>query len=237
MADLEGEARARYVRRMFGRIARRYDLLNRLMSAGQDRRWRSEVIRRIGLKPGERLLDVGCGTGDLALEALRRQPRARVVGVDFSLPMLALARRRKGADGAAWVLADGLHLPFARESFDAAVSGFLLRNVSDVDLALGEQRRLLKPGGRIACLDTTPPPPTWFKPLIEFHLQRIIPWLGRWVAGDPEAYNYLPGSTRRFLPAEALAQRMEHLGFRGVVFVRRMLGTVALHWGVREGRA
>ena len=220
---------------MFGRIAGRYDLLNRLMTVGQDRRWREELIRRIALQPGERLLDLGCGTGDLALEALHRCPAARVVGADFASPMLAIARRRTPAGRADWILADALHLPFAKSTFDVVVSGFLLRNVSDVDAALAEQRRLLNPNrGRMAALDTTPPSEGPLRPLLEFHLGRVIPWLGRWIGRDAEAYNYLPGSTRRFLTADVLADRMRRLGFRRVGYVRRMFGTIALHWGSRE---
>jgi len=235
MADLHGEERAVYVRRMFGRIAGRYDLLNRLMTAGQDRRWRREVVRRARPLPGERVLDLGCGTGDLALETLRQSPRSRVVGADFTHAMLALARRREGAHAAAWVLADALHLPFADGSFDAVVSGFLLRNVGDLDAALAEQIRLLAPAvGRLVCLDTTPPGPGPLRPLLDFHLTRVIPLLGRWVARDPEAYNYLPGSTHRFLTAEALAERLQRFGLTGVGFVRRMFGTVAIHWGRRS---
>jgi len=235
MAELRGEARAAYVRRMFGRIASRYDLLNRLMTAGQDRRWRGEVVDRAALQPGERLLDVGCGTGDLALEALRRSPQASVVGADFAAPMLAMARRRGAASGAAFILADALHLPFPAGTFDVLVSGFLLRNVSDLDEALAEQARVLRAWrGRIVALDTTPPSPGPFRPLLDFHLHRVIPFLGRWVARDPEAYNYLPGSTQRFLPADALAESLRRHGFAGVGFVRRMFGTIAIHWGRRS---
>jgi demethylmenaquinone methyltransferase / 2-methoxy-6-polyprenyl-1,4-benzoquinol methylase len=237
MADLQGEARAAYVRQMFGRIAHRYDLLNRLMTAGQDRRWRAEVVRRAGLRPGERLLDLGCGTGDLALGAGRKTPAGLIVGADFTLPMLALARKRPGAERAHWVLADAQFLPFASGAFDAVVSGFLMRNVSDLDAVLGEQRRLLRPeSGRMICLDTTPPGATPLRPVIEFHLQRVIPALGRWIAGDVEAYNYLPGSTRRFLSAEALAEAMRRAGFESVGFVRRMFSTIAIHWGTRSGK-
>ena len=235
MADDHGQERADYVRRMFGRIAGRYDLLNRLMTAGQDRRWRREVVRRGHPIPGERVLDLGCGTGDLALETLHQSPRSRVVGADFTQAMLTLAGRRAGADGAAWVLADALHLPFTDGAFDAVVSGFLLRNVSDLEAALAEQIRVLAPAaGRLVCLDTTPPGPGPLRPLLDFHLKRVIPFLGRWVARDPEAYNYLPGSTHRFLTAEALAERLQQLGLAGVGFVRRMFGTVAIHWGRRS---
>jgi demethylmenaquinone methyltransferase/2-methoxy-6-polyprenyl-1,4-benzoquinol methylase len=189
------------------------------------------------VQPGERLLDLGCGTGDLAVEAGRRTRAGLIVGADFTMPMLAIARSRRGADRARWVLADAQSLPFASDAFDAVVSGFLMRNVSDLDAVLGEQRRVLRPGGgRMVCLDTTPPGESPLRPLLEFHLQRVIPALGKWIAGDAEAYNYLPGSTQRFVTAEELAERMRCSGFEAVGFARRMFGTVAIHWGTRNGR-
>ncbi len=234
MAHLTGEARARYVRRMFGRIARRYDLLNRLMTLGQDLRWRREAVRRLAPAPGSRVLDLGAGTGDLALEVLRQAPRARVVAADFTPEMVALGRRRPGGERVAWVIADALHLPFADGAFDAVVSGFLLRNVVHLERALAEQRRALRPGGRLVALDTTPPRPGPLRPLLDFHLHTVVPLLGRLVAGDAEAYHYLPASTERFETAEGLAERLRRLGFAEVGFVRRMLGTVAIHWGIRR---
>jgi len=229
----DAPARAENVRRMFDRIAPRYDLLNSLMTFGRDRAWRREAVRHLGLGPGARLLDLGTGTGDLALEARRRHPQVRVAAADFAREMLRRARRRPGADGVGWLIADALHLPFADSTFDAVVSGFLVRNVVDLDRALTEQRRVLRPGGRLACLDTTPPGRGPLRPMLDFHLHRVIPLLGRALAGDVEAYNYLPGSTSRFLPAEELAARMTRAGFAGVGFVRRMFGTIAIHWGAR----
>lgn len=230
MADLSGSARAAYVSRMFDRIAGRYDLLNRLMTFGQDRRWRREAVRRLSLTPGARVLDLGAGTGDLSFEVLRQQPTARPTAADFSLPMMRVGRQRPGGDRASWVMADALQLPFAAEAFDGVVSGFLLRNVSDVAAALAEQARVLRRGGRFVCLDTTPPAAGWTRPLLHFHLHVVIPLLGRWVARDPEAYNYLPDSTERFLEAEALAARLTAAGLAQAGYVRRMLGTVAIHW-------
>jgi demethylmenaquinone methyltransferase/2-methoxy-6-polyprenyl-1,4-benzoquinol methylase len=231
MSELTGPARARYVRTMFGRIAGRYDLLNRLMTAGQDRRWRREAVGRLALSSGGRVLDLGSGTGDLAFELLRCTPQARVVAADFTPEMMTVGRRHPDSARIAWVVADAQHLPFASASFAGAISGFLLRNVAEVDRVLAEELRVLNPGGRTVSLDTTPPPRGFLRPAIEFHFRRVIPLLGRLVAGDAEAYNYLPASTERFLSAEALSSRMTAAGFRSTGFVRRMLGTVAIHWG------
>ncbi len=234
MSHLKGQARARYVRAMFARIAGRYDLLNGLMTLGQDTNWRRQAVRRLAPAPGARVLDLGTGTGDLAFEVRRQAPGARVVAADFTPEMMALGRERPAGDQVDWLVADALNLPFARDTFGGVISGFLMRNVIDVDRALAEQWRTLRPGGTLVCLDTTPPRPGPLRPLLTFHLHRVVPLLGRLVAGDAEAYNYLPDSTEGFLAAEALADRMAHAGFEAVGFVRRMLGTVAIHWA-RKG--
>ncbi len=233
MANLTGPDRSRYVRSTFARVAGRYDLMNRLMSAGQDGAWRRRAIRLADLRPGARLLDLGAGTGDLTAEALRRRPGLSVVAADFTLEMMRLGRQRPGRGSIPWLAADALCLPFAEATFDAAVSGFLMRNVADVPRALWEQQRVLKPGGRIVILETTPPPRGVFSPLARFYLRRVIPLLGRLVAGQPAAYAYLSASTEGFLPAEALADCMAAAGFRQVRFERRMAGAVAIHWGVK----
>ncbi len=218
---------------MFTRIAPRYDLMNRLMTGWQDVAWRREVIRRARLAPGTRLLDLGAGTGDLAREALRQQPDCTVVAADFTLGMMLAGRRDSGAP-LRWSAADALQLPFADRQFDAVVSGFLLRNVSDVPWALGEQLRVLKPGGWMVALDTTRPVKTWLSPLIKLHMRYIIPLLGQLVTGDREAYEYLPSSSEAFLGAEDLAEMMAEAGLVEVGFTRRNAGTIAIHWG-RKG--
>ena len=232
-ASLKGDERARYVQAMFARIADRYDMMNRLMTAGQDVGWRREAIHRATLGPGGRLLDLGAGTGDLALEALRQRPDGRLTAADFTLEMMRVGKRRPDAIRLDWAAADALSLPFEDESFEAVVSGYLLRNVGDVRRALQEQFRVLKPGGRMIALDTTRPSPGPFSPLISFHLRRVIPALGRLVTGDSDAYTYLPSSTEGFLSAEQLAGRMVAAGFHQVGFRRLMLGTMAIHWGVK----
>jgi demethylmenaquinone methyltransferase/2-methoxy-6-polyprenyl-1,4-benzoquinol methylase len=231
MSQLTGQERAGYVHDTFNRIARRYDLMNRLMTAGQDLRWRREAIRRLRLSPGERLLDLGTGTGDLGREALRQQPRIRLVAADFTLGMMLAGQ---AAGNLPWLNADALRLPFVDASFEAVVSGFLMRNVGDLDSALREQVRLLKPGGRMVILETTRPPRSLFTPLVWLHMHLVIPLVGRLVSGDREAYRYLPASSEAFLTAEELAASMASTGFRNVGFHRRMFGTVAIHWGVKS---
>jgi demethylmenaquinone methyltransferase/2-methoxy-6-polyprenyl-1,4-benzoquinol methylase len=235
MASLSGDARARYVQDMFARISGRYDLMNRLMTAGQDIRWRREVIRRAELPPDGRLLDLGAGTGDLAREALRLQPTSLPLAADFTLEMMRVGRSHPASAKFPWAAADALCLPFQAEIFDAVVSGFLIRNVIDLPQALREQGRVLNPGGRIVILDTTRPPRNLLSPFIRFHLRYVIPTLGRLVAGTGEAYTYLPDSTQAFLTAEQLAEELWLAGFSQVGFRRLMLGTVAIHWGRKEG--
>jgi len=233
VTHLKGVDRARYVQRMFGRIAGRYDVMNRLMTGGQDVRWRRHVIDLARLPAGGRLLDLGTGTGDLAFEALRRDPSLMPVGGDFTLEMMRVGRRRPQGEAVRWAGIDALHLPFSANHFDAVTSGYLMRNVVDVRQAWAEQYRVLKPGGRVVCLDTTPPPRSLLRPFIQFHLHVIIPTLGRLIAGASDAYTYLPDSTEGFLPAERLAERLTQAGFKDVGFRRLMFGTMAIHWGTK----
>ena len=234
MSQLTGDERASYVHGVFSRIARRYNLMNRLMTVGQDIRWRRETIRRAKLTPGVRLLDIGTGTGDLAREALRRQPSIRVVAADFNLAMM-LAGQKSGP--LLLTNTDALHLPFPDKSFDAVVSGFLVRNVGNLTFALIEQYRILKESGRIVILETTRPRTGFFTPLIWVHMYLVIPLIGGLVSGDREAYRYLPASSESFLYAEELADKMSSVGFRNVGYRRLMLGTIAIHWGEKDKSA
>ena len=162
-----------------------------------------------------------------------------MVAADFTLEMMQAGIRRSpdsDLDGRrlSWIGADATQLPFPDASFDAVISGFLLRNVTDLPGCLAEQLRVLKPGGRLVALDTTPPPTdARSRPLIDFHLHTVIPMLGRLIAGQPEAYRYLPNSTEGFLEPEQLAAMLEEAGFEQVGFERRMLGIVAIHWAVK----
>jgi demethylmenaquinone methyltransferase/2-methoxy-6-polyprenyl-1,4-benzoquinol methylase len=215
---------------MFGRIARRYDFMNRLMTFGQDIRWRREAVKKLRIQPGMRILDVGAGTGDVSFEILRQHPDVDVIACDLTPGMMAVGRQRRGSERVMWVMADTEHLPFRDATFDGEISGFLLRNVSRLDRVLAEQLRVLRSGCRMVSLDTTPPV-GFLRPFIEFHIHVIIPLLGRLIAGNHEAYTYLPDSTEGFLEAEDLAGHMRSAGYAEVDFSRRMFGAVAIHWG------
>jgi demethylmenaquinone methyltransferase / 2-methoxy-6-polyprenyl-1,4-benzoquinol methylase len=235
VAYLSGSDKARYVRKMFSRLPLHYDLMNRIMTAWQDIRWRQEVIQLLNLPKHGKILDLGAGTGDLAKEAYRKHPDWHCVAADFTLEMMQAGVMNN--DGAAldWVASDALLLPFSTETFFASVSGFLLRNVGDIDQALREQYRVLKPNGKIVVLDTTRPADNLMRPLINFHLHKVIPLLGALITRERDAYTYLPISTDHFLDAEQLAARMVLMGFQGVGFRRLMFGTVAIHWGIKPG--
>ncbi len=231
MAHLVGTERARYVQDMFGRIAGRYDLMNRLMTFGQDMKWRRFVIDRANIPPNGRMLDLAVGTGDIAFVAKRRIPTAVVVGTDFALPMMHVGRKRLLGDSIMWSQGDALALPYPDDTFDAVVSGYLFRNVIDLPQALSEQWRVIRPGGMIVALDTTPPPRNVLRPFIEAHMRYVIPLLGRLVAGVPDAYEYLPSSTQAFKLPQELVLLMNDAGFEGVAFRTFMLNTMAVHWG------
>lgn len=233
MAQLQGNARADYVRGMFDRIAGRYDLMNRLITGGQDHKWRRFAVQVAALPARGRLLDIATGTGDIARETLKQQPEARVHGADFALEMMRVGQGRRDGNMIDWAGADALRLPYADASFDAVVSAYLLRNVIDIPRALAEQRRVLRSGGRIVILDTSPPPNTALKPLINLHLKVGIPLLGRLVAGKAaaDAYRYLPESTALFKTPQELARLVEVAGFCDVRYRVFMLGTMAVHWG------
>lgn len=213
---------------MFTKIAHRYDLMNRLMTGGQDIRWRKQVIKLARLTPNASLLDLGTGTGDLAREALLQQPQAKVTAADFTVEMMRVGKKSGSLQFSA---ADALNLPFKDTTFDAVVSGFLMRNVTDIQQALKEQYRTLKPGGRIVILDTTRPKKNLLSPFIWIHMHFIIPTVGGLLSGERDAYNYLPDTTENFLTAEQLAARMIAVGFKKVDFKRLMFGTIGMHWG------
>jgi demethylmenaquinone methyltransferase/2-methoxy-6-polyprenyl-1,4-benzoquinol methylase len=221
---------AERVSSIFTRIARRYDLMNRLMTFGQDQRWRRLAAQQAALQTGDLVLDLGAGTGDLSLAVKHVEPSARVISADFNPVMLA-GGQAKGLTE--MITADALHLPFKASQFDALVSGFLVRNVSDLDRVLKEMQRVLKAAGRLVVLDTTRPKRNLLLPFIRFYLRVVIPSLGTLVTGDREAYRYLPDSTEGFLLAEELAERLSSAGFVEVGYQRLTFDTVALHWGVR----
>ncbi|HEV8449816.1 MAG TPA: ubiquinone/menaquinone biosynthesis methyltransferase, partial [Gaiellales bacterium] len=207
--------------------------MNLLMSMGCDGRWRRLGVRASGARPGDAALDVCCGTGDFAVE-LRRAvgPSGRVVGLDFSPQMLAMARRKSSA--VEWLQGDALAIPFSDGEFAAACIGFGVRNLSDHRRGFSEMARVVRPGGRVVCLEmSTPPAP--IRPFSQLWTDRGVPVLGRIVAHDPEAYRYLPESVHRFPAAPELAAIMHDAGLVHVGYRRLMMGVVALHVGTVPG--
>ena len=213
------------VRSMFDRIAPVYDAMNRLMTAGLDRRWRREAAEAV-VEPGDRVLDSCCGTGDLAIAA--SAAGGQVTGLDFSRPMLERARQK--APDLEWIEGDALALPFADGAFDAATVGFGVRNLSELDRGLKELRRVLRPGGRLAILEITRPRGL-LAPFYRLWFDVLIPAAGKVLPGG-SAYTYLPASVRRFPDPQGLAELMDEAGFGEIRWRLFAGGIVALHTGV-----
>jgi demethylmenaquinone methyltransferase/2-methoxy-6-polyprenyl-1,4-benzoquinol methylase len=226
---------ARWVRGMFGRIAGHYDLLNHLLSFNLDRRWRARAVERVAEvldRPGARVLDLCCGTGDVLL-ALERRGSGAVLGSDFCHPMLVAAARKIAARRCSSPLfeADALALPLADASLDLITIAFGFRNLANYHSGFEEMLRVLKPGGVAAILEFSQPTSRAFAALYGFFSTRVLPWAGGLVSGSREAYSYLPESIRKFPGAEELADQMRSAGFSRVEFERMTGGAVALHLG------
>ena len=217
------------VEAMFDRISPVYDPMNRLMTAGLDRRWRRLTVRAV-VQPGDRVLDACCGTGDLALAA--EQVGGRVTGLDFSERMLERARRK--STSVRWVRGDVLALPFEDGGFNAVTVGFGIRNVADLEAGLRELARVLRPGGRLGCLEITRPRGL-LRPFFRLWFDGLVPLAGRVLPGGA-AYTYLPASVRRFPGPEDLADLMRRAGFEGVEWRLLGGGIVALHTARIEHR-
>jgi len=219
------------VQKMFDAIAGRYDLMNRVMTLGQDQRWRKFVVRIAG-DPGKgRTLDLATGTGDIAALMSATYQGARIVGGDFSLNMLQEAKKRFADKDIFWHACDANCLPFADGTFASVTFGYLLRNVDDAGLVLREVHRVLKPGGKVVCLDTTPPKRNLLYPLVRCYFRFGIPLMGKLLADDAAAYVYLTGSTMDFYNAKNLAGLFLDAGFTNVGYKKFMLGTIGVHWG------
>ena len=229
------------VRRMFDRMAPRYDLFNDLLSAGVHRRWRADAIDLLAPQPGARYLDLCAGTLDLARALLERAPGAQVVGADFSLPMLERGRAKPvplklglPAAGIQPVAADALDLPFPDAAFRGIVIGFGLRNLADTRAGLEEMARVLEPGGRLVVLEFTTPPGRVFRAFYHAYFHHVLPRAGAWISGQPAAARYLPDSVSRFPHAGELAGIVAGSGFTGVRFRYLTRGIAALHTGLKE---
>ena len=232
---------ARKVREMFTRIAPRYDLLNHLLSGQMDRRWRARTareLRPILARADAMVLDLCCGTGDLAF-SLARGAKAQIIGADFSHTMLVRAREKNaaagnGARGVKFFEADALRLPFAEGSFDLVTTAFGFRNLANYEEGLREILRVLKPGGTLAILEFTEPAPGVIGDLYRFYCWKILPVIGGMISGDAKAYRYLPKSVARFFRPEEFVEQMRQVGYEGVRYVLMMLGTVGLHIGRKK---
>jgi demethylmenaquinone methyltransferase / 2-methoxy-6-polyprenyl-1,4-benzoquinol methylase len=231
----DSEEFADQVRGMFDRIAGVYDLMNSAMTAGLHHQWRERAVDRAQVAPGSDALDVCCGTGDLALELRRRiGPDGRVVGTDFSEPMLELARRKSGEQDLpvefGW--ADALDLPYGDASFDAVTIGFGARNLAVLDRGIAEMTRVLRPEGRLVILEIARPQRQPLAGFYSFWFDRLVPVLGT-LAGDPDAYSYLPDSVRTFPQPERLAGMLAAAGLTEIRWLLLAGGIVAVHSATR----
>jgi len=223
------------VRAMFTRIARRYDVMNSLMTGGRHHAWRRLAAEAVVAAPPGPVLDLATGTGDLALAVREVRPASAAIGADFSEGMLRQARAklaRRRETRVPLLAADALALPFRDRTFAAVTSAFLVRNLTDLTRGLAEMRRVAKPGGLVVTLDITRPAMPGWDRMFGFYFQRIVPLMGALVAGDRAAYTYLPESVERFASPPGLADAMRRAGLRDVHYRRLGLGTIALHVGV-----
>jgi demethylmenaquinone methyltransferase/2-methoxy-6-polyprenyl-1,4-benzoquinol methylase len=229
------DSKRRYVRRLFATIADRYDLITRLLSFGQDQRWKRRLLTLSAIEPGQRVLDLACGTGDLALEAAARG--ARVVGLDITPRMIELSRaaasRVPSGIRVAWLVGDMGALPVAEASCDRITTGYGLRNVPDLAAALAEIHRALKPGGRLASLDFNRPEHQFVRSIYLAYLTTVGSALGWLLHRDPDTYRYIPASIRRYPGAQGVVRLLEQAGFTDVRHVPVFGGLMAIHLATR----
>ncbi len=228
---------SRKVREMFTQIAPRYDLLNHLLSLQLDRIWRARTarkLRKILERPDAVVLDLCCGTGDLAF-ALKRKANARIIGADFAHTMLVRATAKSAEAGAAvpFLESDALQLPFSDGSFDLVTAAFGFRNLANYEAGLREMQRVLKPGGTIGILEFTEPPAGFFGDFYRWYFRKVLPKIGGAISGDAAAYKYLPSSVARFFRPDEFCELMRSVGLRNVEASVWTGGTVALHTGVK----
>jgi len=220
---------------MFTRIARRYDLMNSLMTGGRHHAWRRRVANTVAGAPGGPALDLATGTADLAIAVRARTPGRFVAGADFSEAMLRVGQaklRERRVARAELLVADALSLPFRDGAFACVMSAFLLRNLEDLQRGLSEMRRVTVQGGRVVTLDIVRPAQPLWGAVFGAYFSRVVPAIGALVAGDRQAYTYLPQSVDRFVTPDELVELMEKVGLRDVSYRRFGLGTIALHVGI-----
>ncbi len=230
----------RQVQKMFSDIAPRYDLLNRLLSCGQDRYWRKRAVSKLSPQAGGRFLDVATGTGDVALEIIRKSPQGmtQVVGMDFSEKMLELAQQKIESQGRTGVIrlenGSAENMPFEENSFDGVTTAFGVRNFFDVDQSLSEMYRVLKPGGRCVILEFALPENTVLRTLYRFYFEFLLPRVGRLISRHPRAYTYLPETVAAFPARNEFSKLMQQAGFTEVTFQELTLGIVILYTGIKQ---
>lgn len=238
MAELQGAKKQRYVADLFSRISGRYDLMNDLITLGLHRRWKRRTAETASYNLEGLAIDVSSGTGDLALELARCPTIYHTVGLDLLQTMTNKANQKISSRGMSEIITmmsgDSLSLPFSDDSFVCATAGFSLRNMPDIEKALSEMVRVIRPGGRLAILELSPMKPSIKSSLFRPVFHYLVPLVGRLVAGDHSAYSYLPKSVDYFLDADQLALMLTALGLQEVNYQRFGLGTVAVHWGTKS---
>ena len=235
MNEPDPSERSRRVQTMFTRIAGRYDLMNRVMTGGRDIAWRRETVRHLNLPSNGRMLDVATGTADLAFAVRERYPTVQIEAMDFSRGILlgGVAKAGQRAErNMHFGVGDALALPFPDATFDGITNGFLLRNVVDLSQCLRELKRVTKPGGAVVCLEITHPQTPVFKQAFQIYFYKLVPVIGGIIAGDPQAYTYLPNSLTRFPPAKPLRELFVKAGYRDTYFKLLGLGSMAIHVGI-----
>ena len=218
------------VAEMFDQIADRYDLMNLVMTWGQEPRSIRETVTALKLGPTPTVLDIATGTGDLALEVTNQRYGAEVHGLDISNEMLQVARHRPGGENMTWQTGDAMALPYADDTFDAVTHGYLLRNVTDIAATLAEQYRVLKPGGMMSCLEMSPAPRDVIKPFSTAYIKYVVPRLANTITQNADAYEYLSRTSRAFHTAERIEYMMQEAGFVATGYRSLMFGTMAIHW-------
>lgn len=225
------ERRAEDIGAMFSTIADRYDLMNAIMTGGQDRDWRRRVVDLCHPEPGQRILDLGTGTGELALAFRRTASGLDIWASDVSMEMMSLAQAKSGAAPIRFFQADALQLPLQDNHFDVVVSAFLMRNLPDPAAAVQEQVRLLKPGGRLVFLEIVPPEFTWLGSAYKLFMFSVVPRLGRLLSGSATAYSYLPSSTQVYESPFEMLSLLKEAGLRQTAFATCMANTISIHHG------